>query len=261
MDTKTKKIKRIFWDIETSPNIGLFWRAGYDQNILHDSIIKERKIITIAWKEAGVNKVNVLTWDKEQDDRSMLKKFLVVANEADELIAHYGDRFDLPWMKTRCLIHGLEPLPPYKTVDTKAWASKHYYFNSNKLDYIAQVLGLGKKLDTDYDLWKDIVLHKCPIALRKMARYNAHDVVILEKVFNKLQYCVKPKIHVGVVQGLARWSCPRDGSENVRLNKVRVTASGVRQFQMQCQDCGSYYTINGITYDAFQKYKKARLKK
>ena len=40
-------IKRLFFDIETSPNIGYFWRAGYKLNIGADNIIEERKIICI----------------------------------------------------------------------------------------------------------------------------------------------------------------------------------------------------------------------
>ena len=52
-----KKIKRLFFDIETSPNIGLFWTAGYKLNISPDSIIKERAIICICYKWAGDDKI------------------------------------------------------------------------------------------------------------------------------------------------------------------------------------------------------------
>ncbi len=262
MDTKNKPnrleagVKVLLWDIETAPNLGFFWRAGYDQHILPDSIVKERKVITIAWKWLGQRQTYFLTWDKHQDDRSMLEKFMVVAHEADILVAHYGDRFDLPWFKTRCLIHGLEPLPPYKTVDTKAWASKYFYFNSNKLDYIGEVLGEGRKIKTEYQMWLDIVLKNCPKALAKMARYNVGDVRLLERVYNRLKFCVKPKTHAGVAAGGARWTCPRDGSEDVHLDKVRVTASGVKQFQMQCNKCGGYFTINGVAFDAYKKEKQ-----
>jgi hypothetical protein len=37
--------KRLFFDIETSPNIGLFWSAGFKLNIAPENIIKERAII------------------------------------------------------------------------------------------------------------------------------------------------------------------------------------------------------------------------
>jgi len=260
-NNKSSGTRRLFWDIEVSANIVLAWRAGYDLDINYDSIVQERKIICICWKWEGENKVHSLRWDKNQDDREMLRKFLVVANEADELCGHYADRFDLPWFKTRCLIHGFEPLPPYKTIDTKAWASKYFYFNSNKLDYIGSILGLGKKIKTDYDLWKDIMLKNCPVALNKMVRYCCRDVELLENVYHKLKFCVKPKTHHGVMAGLDKWTCPRDGSRNVSLRKKRVSAAGTVTYQMQCNECGGYYAISASAYKEYLEYKNKRKKK
>ncbi len=93
-------IKRLFFDIETSPNIGMFWSAGYKKDISPESIIKERAIICIAYKWAGDEKTHVLSWDENQDDKVMLEKFILIANSADELVGHNGDRFDLPWIRT-----------------------------------------------------------------------------------------------------------------------------------------------------------------
>src|SRR3982751_5556673 len=180
-------MKRLFYDIETSPNIGLFWSAGYKIDVSHESIIKERAIITIAWKWQEEKKVHALAWDKRQDDKFMLQTFIRVANSADELVAHYGDRFDMPWIRTRCLFHGLDNLALCKTIDTKALASKNFYFNSNQLDYISKFLGGPGKIKTSYSLWKDILLNNCPKALRKMVIYNKRDVVELERVWKKMQ--------------------------------------------------------------------------
>ncbi len=248
----------MFWDIETSLNVVLAFRAGYDLNIQHDAIVDERKVITIAYKWGGEKKIHVLRWDKNQNDFSMLKEFMEVANEADEMVAHYGDRFDMPWFKTRCLIHGLGPLPYYKTVDTKAWASKHFYFNSNKLDYIGTVLGLGQKIKTDFQLWKDIQLKNCPKALDKMCSYNARDVELLEGVYDRLSSWVKPKSHAGVMAGLDKWTCPRTGSKNVIKSKTRVTAAGTITHQMKSLEDNSYFTINEPTYKAYLAAKKKK---
>ncbi|MGH7867674.1 MAG: hypothetical protein ACREP9_08610 [Candidatus Dormibacteraceae bacterium] len=70
-------------------------------------------------------------------------------------MAHNGDYFDIPWVKGRLLFHGLPPMRPIPTIDTKALASRHFYLNSNRLDYLGQYLGVGKKIKTDYDLWLD----------------------------------------------------------------------------------------------------------
>src|SRR5574339_532369 len=56
-------LKVLFYDIETSPNIGWFWRAGWKQDISHDQIIKERAIICVSWRWEGDKNAYSLTWD------------------------------------------------------------------------------------------------------------------------------------------------------------------------------------------------------
>lgn len=256
-----KKVRRLFWDIETAPNIGLFWRAGFDQSILTDSIVQERKVINICYKWEGDAKVHSLTWDKNQNDRAMLEAFSEILDEADEIVAHFGDRFDLPWVKTRMLFFGLAPIPPQKTIDTKSWASRNFYFQSNKLDYIGQFLGEGKKIKTDYDLWKDILLKRCPKAMAKMVAYCKQDVILLERVYARLAEWCKPKSHAGVMGGLDKWTCPRTGSTDVSKSKTRVTAAGTVQHQMKNVKTGAFYTINDAAYKQYLQYRKDKLSK
>lgn len=252
-----RPIRRLFWDIETSPNIGLFWRAGFKLNIDCDNIIKERAIICIGWKWEGEKDAHILTWDENQDDKTMLIEFLKVANEADEMVHHNGDHFDLPWFKTRCLFHGLIPLPEYKCADTLQWARRKLYFNSNKLNYIAKYLGLGSKIKTEFGLWKEIVLNKCPKSMKLMSDYCKRDVILLEQVWKRLSQVVNHKTHAGVLAGGEKWSSPKDGNTNVKLNKTRVTANGTRQFQMQDKTNGIYFTINEASYRMYLEAKKA----
>jgi hypothetical protein len=249
------RFRRLFADIETSPNVVLSWRVGYDIRLDPDNILFERKIICIGYKWEGEDKVHVLRWDERQDDSEMLGRFVEIAKGADEIVGHFLDRFDLPWIRTRCLLHGFDPLPPFKTVDTKAWASKYFYFNSNKLDYIASVLGFGHKIKTDFDLWKKVLLDGSKKALDQMCQYCAKDIILLEKVFHKLQGCSKSKTHVGVLQGGEKWSCSHCGSTDMHKAKTRVTSCGMVQHQMTCGKCHRYTTIN---QGAFEKYLKAR---
>ncbi len=247
-------LRRLFWDIETSPNVGLFFAAGYDQNINPEAIVAERKIICIGYKFAH-EKVQVLRWDREQDDKAMILKFAKVAEEADELVAHYGDRFDMPWFRTRCLLHGVV-IPQYKTIDTKAWASRNFYFNSNKLDYLSKVMGFGGKLKTDFGMWRDILLNKDQKQLDRMCRYCGVDVIRLEQVYNKLAVYVKPKSHEGVAQGRDKWSCPRCASKQVKKNMNRISAGGTVSHQMQCKKCGGSYSISVALHKEYQGCKK-----
>ena len=191
--------KRLFFDIEVSANLGLFWSSGYKLSIGPESIIKERAIICICYKWEGVKEVHALHWDSKQCDKKMLESFIKVANQADEIIGHNGDKFDLAWIRTRCLYHSIEMFPNYTTIDTLKIARSKFKFNSNKLNYIAKFLGIGQKIHTDYDLWKKIMLDKDKVAMEKMIKYCKNDVVLLEKVFNHLNTHLAPKTHYGVI--------------------------------------------------------------
>jgi DNA polymerase elongation subunit (family B) len=243
------KKKRLFFDIETSPNIGFFWSAGYKLNIPYSNIIKERAIICICYKWEGDDKVYSLNWDNNQDDKKMLEKFMVVANEATELVGHNGDRFDLPWIRTRCLYHRIPVFPTYTTIDTLKHSRSKFRFNSNRLDYISQFLKVGEKLETGFDLWKDIVLNKDKEALEKMITYCKNDVVILEKVYHELANYVPHKTHYGVALGNEKYSCPECGSNDLRFSQRRYTAAGTPRIQLQCNECHKYHTVSNSVYE------------
>lgn len=256
--TLRPKLRRLIWDIETSPNVVLSWRTGYKLNIDHDNILHERAIICIGYKWEGERKVHALTWDTRQDDRTMLKAFLEVAKDADELVAHNGDKFDLPWIKARCAHHGLPTFPSYKTVDTLQWARRRFYFNSNRLDYLGKFLGLGRKHKTEFGLWKAVVLKRDAAALRRMVRYCQRDVALLEKVYLKLAPHVPHKTHAGVMAGRDKWSCPSCTSVKVAVARgVRVTAAGTITHRMQCKKCHRSYTISDSAHSEYREAKEA----
>ena len=240
--TTTTKRKRLYFDIETSPNIGFFWTAGFKLNISTESIIKERAIICICYKWEEDKVTHSLNWDSKQNDKKMLQEFIKVANEADELVGHNGDKFDLAWVRTRCLFHRLEMFPTYTTIDTLKVARSKFKFNSNKLNYIAQYLGIGEKIHTEYNLWKDIVLNKDKEAMDKMIKYCKMDVILLEKVHKELSLHIPAKTHYGVIFGGDRGSCPECGSDDIVRNNKRVTASGLVKVQMRCKTCGKMHT-------------------
>jgi len=238
-------IKRLFYDIETSPNIVFSWRTGNKLHISHDNIIQERSIICICYKWENQNRVYSITWDNG-DDKNLVKEFSDIVSSADEIIAHNGDKFDYKWLNGRNLIHGLPPIPKAKTIDTLKLARKHFYFNSNTLDYLSKVLLGEGKMETTFGLWKDICLLNDQTALRKMVRYCKKDVELLQRIWEKLREYDAPATHAAVFETgnmSDRWMCPYCGSPDVSLSKTRPTPRGIVQRQMQCGECHRYYTI------------------
>ena len=156
-----RKFRRLFFDIETSPNVVFSWNVGYDVRIDYQNILKERAIICICYKFEGESKVHHLTWNKG-DDKKMLQKFASIISTADEVVGHNSDKFDIKWVRTRCLYHGISMTHDIKSIDTLKSSRGKFRFNSNKLDYIGKYLGVGKKMETGgFDLWKDIILKNC----------------------------------------------------------------------------------------------------
>ena len=241
MIEKTKR-RRLFFDIEVSANIGLFWQSGYKLNIGPENIIKERAIICICYKWEDDRTVHSLKWDAKQDDKKLLQQFIKVINASDEAVGHNGDRFDLSWIRTRCLFHKIDMFPNYVTIDTLKIARQKFRFNSNKLNYIADFLGIGEKIKTDFGLWKNIMLNKDPIAMAAMIKYCQKDVVLLEKVYKELAKHTVNKTHYGVIFGGDRGSCPECGSDTLKIQNRRISASGVRKIQFQCSTCGKHNT-------------------
>ena len=180
-------IKRLFFDIETTPNVVYSWRVGGKIYIDHNNIIEERKIICISYKWERSNEVYTIKWDNNQDDKKMIAAFLKIANKADELVAHNGDRFDIRWLRARAVYHRLPMFPNYRTLDTLKKVRNRFYFNSNRLDYLAKYLGVGAKSETEgFDMWIK-VMQGDDEALKNMISYCENDVIILEDVFSVLQ--------------------------------------------------------------------------
>lgn len=248
-------MKRLFLDIETSPNIGVFWRPGYNLTLSPDNIIKERAIICACWKWEDSDKMHSMTWDAKQNDKALVRKLADVIQEADEVVAHNGDHFDIRWIRGRALFHGISISPFVQTIDTYKVASKYFELNSHKLDYIGKFLGLGGKIDTGkmggLGLWKRVTLDNDRSALADMLRYNKRDVTLLESVYHKLHSYFPAKSHTS---GVA-CECPSCGSKHMTVSKRRISAAGTRTVQLRCSDCGKFHSIAA---SKFEKKRKGR---
>jgi len=250
---KKEGIKRLFFDIETSPNIMISWRAGYKLNLGPENILQERAIICICWKWEGEEKVNHLTWDDKHDDKDMLELFVNELQSADEVIGHNGDRYDIPWIRTRCLYHRIPMMPDIKSLDTLKKAKSRFYLNSNKLDYIGQFLKVGEKIHTGFDLWKKVCFENNKEALVEMVDYCKQDVLLLEKVYQEIDNYVKHNTHTGVIINDDVLSCPGCSSKFHNYIKKLVAPAGTVSHQLQCSECNKYYKLSNSNYNKIIK--------
>lgn len=248
-------IKRLFFDIETSPCIGYFWNPGWKVKLGYENIIEPWKVICISYKWENSEQVHTLVWDKKQCDKSLLEAFIKIANQADELVAHNGDRFDIKKIRTRCIYHKIPMFPNYRSLDTLKKARGGFSFPSNRLNDIGQFLGVGEKLPhSGFSMWKD-VMNGDVEQLETMIDYCERDVILLEDVYKSMQQYVVNNTHAGVIQGGFKHECPNCGNEHATLVKNNVTAKGTIKRLMECDSCEYTYEISNSAYALMLKIK------
>ena len=243
MKQPKSEFRTAFIDIETAPNLGYIW-GKWEQNVLEFE--SEWYILSFSIKWQGDRKPTTYAlpdfplYKKEpENDRQLVKKLWDIFNEADLIVAHNGDNFDCKKSNARFIFHGLTPPAPYKTVDTLRVARRHFNFTSNKLDDIVKYLGIGQKVKTGgYDLWSRC-LKGDTAAWALMKKYNEHDVILLEKVYDRFRGWHTTHPNVNLKDNPHEGKCPACGSLNVqRRGWEYIRAMRARRYA--CQDCGKW---------------------
>lgn len=188
--------------------------------------------------------------------RRMLKKMHGLLEEADAVVTWNGNGFDLKILNKEFLLHGMAPPAPYKSVDLLATSRDKFRFTSNKLDYVAQQLGLGAKVkNRGHELWLDCMNRKAS-AFAEMLVYNRQDVVLLEKIYDKFMPWVSGHPNHAMYNETGELACPKCGSE--RMNRRGVfRGATVTYHRYQCQEPGCGAWARGRTLD--KSYGKPKL--
>lgn len=248
---KGRQIKRLFFDIESSQLIAKLWRVGKVRWIDYGRIIKDKKIICVSYKWQFEDKVHTIIWDQNQNDKQLLKKFIKILGEADEIVAHNGDRFDIKEIRTRAIQEGLLMFPHYRSFDTLKKARKYFNFHSNKLDYLGEIFQVGRKLDHEgIELWDQVESGNAQ-ALKKMVQYCEQDVLLLEDVFHFLSPYVDHNTNYAVLLKKEKYNCPHCAGENVEFHHTDTTPKGWVHRWMKCKGCKKQYKISNKSYQKF----------
>lgn len=227
-------------DIETSPNLAYVW-GQWKQNIGGNMFIEKSYIMSFAAKWLDEKKV-FYEENRHADDKKLVEALFVLLDEADIVIAHNGDKFDLPRITGRGLVHGLKPPSPYHTIDTLKVARRKFGFLSNKLSELAKELRVKEKGEhkkfAGFDLWKEC-LKQNDEAWEEMKEYNINDIQTLEEIYLKFRPYITN--HPSVIREEANQHiCPSCGSSDHQKRGFHYSKLGVPYQRYQCNDCGSW---------------------
>ena len=113
-DELDAKGKVMVYDIETSQVRADVWWTG-KQYIRHSQLVDgpegETRIISIAWKYVGEDKVYDLTWD-DGDDKEMMQEFMAKADPSTNPMA--GLPYDPAKYGQNKMGSGAGPAPPFR---------------------------------------------------------------------------------------------------------------------------------------------------
>lgn len=248
----THEPRIVFWDLETLPNphevMKVYPRLSqYPGLTLKASITS---IICAGYKWLGETTTHCINvWDTPRgrknlhDDYDVVKALYDELIQADCIVTHNGTRFDLKFLQTRLLYHGLPPLPKVIHIDTcNVLRTKLMLFN-NKLDTAGQFLVNERKLDNGgWDLWVQVLNGSKP-ARKKMTQYCKQDVKLLEKIFLKLRPLIETIPNYGLFNMSEKRKCPRCGSNQIRLYGRRMLKTKVIQ-RLHCKHCHSTFNAS-----------------
>lgn len=235
----------LFVDIETAPIIAAVWTV-YEANTVW--IERDTYIMSFAarWMDEKKTKTYALPdyplyrRDKH-NDKALCKALHKLLCEADICVAHNGDAFDIKKINSRLMVHGFKPPTPYKTIDTLKIARRVSKFDSNKLDNLGRYLGEGRKIpNTGAALWRGCY-NGDEKSWRIMRRYNAQDVDLLVRVYDRLKAWAPSHPDLRMYQAKFNpIACPTCESINTRRAGVHVKLKSKVQRHM-CKDCGHWF--------------------
>jgi len=242
--------KRILiFDIENTPLISYNWGI-WEQNAIE--VKEDWYILCFAYKWLGEKKTHIVAlpdfkgYEKDKkNDYHVVKALWDLFDQADILVAHNGDAFDIKKANARFIQHRLDPPSDYRSVDTLKIARQKFKFNSNKLDDLGRYFNIGRKLaHTGKHLWFGC-MEGDPKSWDLMKRYNVQDVILLEKVYYKLRGWATNHPNLNLILGKIR-VCPKCGGNEDFITKKghRFNKNTIVQMYW-CKGCGS--RIHGET--------------
>lgn len=175
----------------------------------------------------------------KHDDKDLCKELFKALDQADIVVAHNGDAFDIKKINSRLAVHGFNPPSPFKTVDTLKLARRVFKFDSNKLDNLGRYLGEGRKIpNTGAALWRGCAAGD-EASWRTMRKYNAQDVDLLVNVYDRLKGWSPNHPDRRLYKNNP--GCPTCESTNVQRRGFNF-AKTRKSERFQCRDCGAWFS-------------------
>lgn len=173
------------------------------------------------------------------DDHLLARHFAEVFDSADYHVTWYGDRFDLPLLRTKLLKYDEPPLNPIPSIDLWWTARKKFKLHNNRLATWQEYLETEhNKTPIHFGDWRRAAFGN-KAAMNRVKLHCRMDVLSLEEVFVKFRPWLRNEPTRSWYTGDHGLACQSCGSKRLTRQGYKKTKVGRFQ-QWQCQDCGKW---------------------
>lgn len=176
------------------------------------------------------------------DDRPIIRALVALCNKADAVVAYYGGygKFDIPYLNTRAVAHGLQPCAQLSIIDPYTTAKSKLKLERNGLGAVADVLKCKlRKYHLPWSDWEK-ARYGDRKAMDRMVKYCANDILALEEVYTRLLPLMNTHPYVANSANInpehRNRQCPACGSTR-SVSKGRRFTRHFEVMRRQCKDC------------------------
>ena len=226
-------------DLESSPHLAYTFQLR-DVSIAPVQVVEPSRVLCFAAK--WLDKPGMIFASEHHDGReAMVQRIWQLLDEADVVVGWNTKSFDLKHFAREFTLAGLPPPSPWFDCDLLPLVRRRMRWASNKLEHVADELGIGRKVQHHgFRMWIDC-LNGDDAAWTLFRKYCKHDVRLTEDVFVKLRELgwVDRLPHVGLYNDTHGSQCGACGSTDLMRRGYAYTSTS-RYAQFQCKDCKRY---------------------
>ena len=177
----TKYLKTIIFDIET---MGL--------------MPYQDMVINAGFCDPETGEVFQLFAESRSDEERLLRDIFEILSRYEAVVTYNGDRFDIPFIKTRAKKYGIDSFPFFWSIDMYRYLKK-YWPMAKRMEHLNQksveiALGLADKRDDKIGggecipLYEHYLGYKDEESKQLILLHNADDVRQLAKIYNAANF-------------------------------------------------------------------------
>jgi len=231
-------LKILHLDIETAPVLGYTWSL-FPKFIPIDYVVDAG--YTLCWAASWEGEREMFTGSIKQDgEADMLQRIHSLLDEADAVVHYNGTQFDIPTLNREFVRYKMHPPSPYSQIDLLTTVRKQFRFNSNKLDFVCQQLGLGgKEQHKGMRMWRDVMANKAS-AWATFLSYNKQDVMLVKKLYTRLRPWIHNHPTVGLwIEDPKKPVCATCGSADLTNKGTQYNTRAASYKRFKCNGCGT----------------------